>query len=291
MTMNMLKKAKYYIELVGMAFDSIGQVIVDSKFALVQLHKSDSAAIIPLAGVDQPTFSEVIFYTHCLSYLHEIPAYVRPARGNAFTKPIEKEKADYLNKSYFDDLHTAYELINSFRLGPLAYVYFRFPGFSDVENILFSQKYLVASQEIALYSSALRQLDPLSEFLGYYRVIESVSGVNGKDWLAVNLGRLDNYDFGFLEYEIIGKERIRNQRRVNLFTLYRKRALSRLKILTKKISAKKIPEYFYNENRCGIAHGRTGVKTFDFDLNIREISLDVYLLKLLARMAIEDKSS
>jgi hypothetical protein len=208
MTAARLKKPKYFIELVGVAFDSIGQVIIDGKYALLQFRRSDSTAIIPLAGIDQPSFSEVVFYTHCLSYLHEIPAFVWPAKGNAFTKPIEKEKVDFLNKSYFDDLHTAYELINSFRLGPLAYVYFRFSGFSDVVNLRFSPKYAMASQEIALYSTALRQLDPLSEFLGYYRVIESVSGTNGKDWLAANLGRLDNYDFGFLEYEIIGEERI-----------------------------------------------------------------------------------
>jgi hypothetical protein len=284
-------KEKYYIELVGIANDSIGQVIIDSKYALVQLYKSDSTAITPLVSINQPTFSTVVFYTHCLTYLHDIPGFVWPANGKALTKPIEIGRADYLNQSYFDALRTAYEAINSFRFGPLGYIYFRCPGFSEKCNLSLSLKYSIVSQEIALYSTAVRQLDPLSEFLGYYRVIESVSGSNGKDWLSANLDRLKKYDFGFLEYEIVGDERIRNQRRKNLFSLYRKRALSRLRILTQKLSIKKIAEYFYNENRCGIAHGKTGVKTYDFDLNIREISQDVYILKLLARIAIEDKSS
>jgi hypothetical protein len=153
-------------------------------------------------------------------------------------------------------------------------------------------KYSIVSKELGLYSTALRQLDPLSEFLCYYRIIESISRDNGKDWLSVNLSRLENYDFGFLEFEVIGEERVRkNQRRKNLFGFYRRRALSRLKTLTARLSKKSIEEYFYNENRCGIAHGKTDVKSYDFGFNIREISQDVYILKLLARIAIENNSN
>jgi hypothetical protein len=61
-----------------------------------------------------------------------------------------------------------------------------------------------------------------------------------------------------------------------------------LKTLYSKISSNNIAEYFYNENRCGIAHGKTDIKVYDFGFNILEISQDLYILKLLARIAIED---
>ena len=48
-------------------------------------------------------------------------------------------------------------------------------------------------------------------------------------------------------------------------------------------------EYFYHENRCGIAHGKADIKEYDFGFNIEEISKDIYILKLLSRIAIEDK--
>ena len=283
------KKAQYFIEMVGMASDSVGQVTIDNKFALIQLHASSAAAIVPPIGADHPTFDEVVFYMNCLAYEHDIPAFIWPARGKALIKPLEKGKRDYIRNSYYDALHTAYEAINSFKLGPLGYVYFRWPGEYKPNNLPYAIKYSGVSKELSLYSTAVRQLDPLSEFLDYYRIIESVSGNNHKNWISSNLSSIEKYCFGFLEYEVVGEERIGNRRRQNLFSIYKRRALSRLKVLSVKLSEKSIVEYFYNENRCGIAHGKTDIKTYDFGYNIQEISQDVYVLKLLSRMAIEDK--
>ncbi len=284
-----IKKAEYFIELVGLASDSIGAVIIDEKYSLIQIHPSYITAIIPLINIESPSFNEVVFYTNCLAYLHEIPAFVRPARGKALVEPIEKEKISFTNNAYYEAIGIAYENINSLRLGSLAYVYFRWMDFEKITRLPLTLKYAALSQEISLYSTALRQLDPLSEFLNYYRVIESVSGNNGKDWILANLNRLEKYDFGFLEFEVVGKERVlKYQRRKNLFGFYRRRALLRLKTLTNRLSGRNIAEYFYNENRCGIAHSKTDIKVYDFGFNIREISQDLYILKLLARVAIDD---
>jgi hypothetical protein len=286
------KKAEYFVELVGLAKDSIGDVIIDEKYALIQLWSSDVAAIVPPAGRHHPSFDEVVFYTNFLAYSHEIPAFMYPEKGKALTKPIEKGRTSFIDQSYYASIRTAYEIINSLRLGPLAYVYFRWSGFRETMHIPVARRYSNVSREISLYSTAVRQLDPLSEFLNYYRIIESVSGSNGKHWILANLNRLEGYDFGFLEFEIIGEERVsKHQRRKNLFSSYRRRALSRLRFLNAKLSSKNIAEYFYNENRCGIAHGKTGIKTYDFGFNIKEISQDLYILKLLARMAIEDNAN
>lgn len=210
------KKTKYFIELVGLAKDSIGNVIIDEKYALIQLWHDDVAAIVPLSGFEHPSFDEVVFYTDYLAYSHEIPAFVRPSKERALTHPIERERANFINTTYYESLRTAYEIINSLRLGPLAYVYFRWPGFQETIHLPIATKYAHISKEISLYSMALRQLDPLSEFLNYYRIIESVSGNNGKDWILANISRLETHNFGFLEFEIIGEERVfRHQRRKN----------------------------------------------------------------------------
>jgi hypothetical protein len=65
--------------------------------------------------------------------------------------------------------------------------------------------------------------------------------------------------------------------------------MARLNKLNKELVGRSLAEYFYNENRCGIAHGISNIKEYDFSYNIEEISNDVYILKLLARIAIEDK--
>ena len=43
------------------------------------------------------------------------------------------------------------------------------------------------------------QFEPFSDFLHYYRIIESVDRGNGKEWIRANLDRIENFDFGFLE--------------------------------------------------------------------------------------------
>ena len=164
------KKAEYSIDLTGLAINSVGQVIVDEKYALVQLYKTDIIAIVPPEKHDHPSFDEAVFYTNFFAYSHEIPTFLSPPKGKALIKPIENTRASLINDNYYNSLRIAYESINSLRLGPLGYVYFRWPGFEKTTYLPITSKFAIASKEISLYSTAIRQLDPLSEFLGYYRI-------------------------------------------------------------------------------------------------------------------------
>lgn len=47
--------------------------------------------------------------------------------------------------------------------------------------------------------------------------------------------------------------------------------------------------YLYEVNRCGIAHGKSGPRLYDFAEDVREVARDVFILKLLARLAIQDE--
>lgn len=274
--------------MVGIASDCLGSVTIDSKYALIQAHPTGSIAIVPPVGADHPTFEEAVFYTNCLAYEHDLPAFICSVKRKALIQPIEKGRSNYINDSYFNSMDMAYEALNSIRLGPLSYVYFRWPGFGREVDLSYTKKYSGVTKELSLYSGAVRQLDPLSEFLGYYRVIESISGTNGKDWIAKNLPRLKSYNFGFLEFgsnDQLGRQ----SRRTNVFSIYKRRALARLKNLNSKLVGRSVAEYFYYENRCGIAHGKSNIREYDFKHDIEEVSRDVYILKLLSRIAIGDK--
>lgn len=279
------KDFKYGIEMPGLVSTCVESVTLDSKYAVIQLDPTYSLIILPPVGTDHPTFEETVFYTNCLAYEHDLPAFIRPVKKKALVQPIEKGRSNYINDSYFESLVMVYESLSSIRFGPLGYVYFRWPGFYREVDLPYTRKYLRVAKELSLYSTALRQFDPLSEFLGYYRVIESISGTNGKDWISNNLSRLKSYDFGFLEF---GSDGMYGRRR-NVFSIYRRRALTRLRNLESKLVGRSVAEYFYNENRCGIAHGKSKVKVYDFKYNIEEVSKDIYILKLLSRIAIEDK--
>jgi len=281
---------KYFIEMVGMASDCIDYVTLDSKYALIQVSPTYSIAIVPPVGADHPTFEEIVFYTNCLAYEHDLPAFICPVKRKALIQPIEKGRSQYINDSFFDSLGMACEAINSIRLGPLGYVYFRWPGFERKVDLLYTKKYSKVAKELSLYSTALRQIDPLSEFLDYYRVIESISGADGRDWILENLSRLKGYNFGFLKFGSDASPRIRkHSRSINVFSVYRRRALARLRILTRQLARRSVAEYFYVENRCGIAHGKRNIKEYDFRYNIEAISKDNYILKLLSRIGIEDR--
>ena len=75
----------------------------------------------------------------------------------------------------------------------------------------------------------------------------------------------------------------------DLMAIYRRRALRRLKSLsTKHQTPAKIADYLYHVNRCGIAHGRRIVRA-DIVPSYFEMVRDTYIMRLLARMAIDEK--
>lgn len=282
------KDLEYFIEMPGLASESVGRVGFDDKYALIQVYPTYSLAVASPVGQPLPQFAEVIFYANCLSYDHDLPVFIAPVHSTALRSPIEKGPPDYIDQSYYQSLAMAFEAINAIRLGPLGYVTFRWPGFEKDREIYYTKEYSNVSQELSLYSTALKQVDPLSEFLSYYRIIESVSSGNGKDWVRTNVSSFRDYDFGFLSFGSDGAVP-EPRRRTNLFSVYRRRAKSRLRELQRRLVGRDIADYFYNEIRCGIAHGKRNVKDYDYNYNIVEVAQDIYILKLLARIALEGK--
>ncbi len=283
-------KIKYFLDFPGIYYDSDLIALIDNKYKIyLKVHPPTPIMIIDSI----PTFEELIFYTDCIAYVHDIPGF--------FYQPVQKQNKPIINpiikipkynnfseeKCYNLALEQIYSSIVDIKMN--AEVCFKWnKAYFETINIPLTLMFYKVAEEINMYSIALKQLDPLTEFLCYYRIIERISGDNGKQWKRNNLPRLNKYDFGFLEVVDSIKHR-RQNRRKNLFSFYRRRSMNRIlklrRILPQKIS---IEEHLYNDTRCAIAHGKDFIK-YDYKNNLKEVSLDAYIVKLLSRIAIEDK--
>lgn len=308
-----LQLAKYVLCPFGLATDHIGNIIVDHTIALTQGRPDGNLYLCPLTGKPQPTASVAWYYADCIAYEHDIPVIVLPTRGDferfgyryahsGRTTPevvhvanLDNDKtithirpalsAKWLVKEHYSEaLCSILENVREIRQGPLTFIEFRHQSWDGTLNLAYTSKYSSAAQEIHLYSVALRQADSLSEFLCYYRVIESATKSNGTTWIASSLDALSVHNFGRIT---IGHEGVRRPR--NLLSIWRSRALRRLSVLRHRFgSAAAIATYLYNTNRCGIAHGKTIVRA-DITPSYFEVVRDTYVLKLLARLAIDQK--
>ena len=312
-----LQLAKYILCPFGLAYASVGDTVVDHTIALVQAPPDGNICLCPLTGTPQPTESVAWYYADCIAYEHDIPVIVLPTRGDferfgyrfAHSGRTTPEVVHTVNmhtgrrsrrthtlpglsaksavKDYYcGSLCSILESVREIRQGPLTFVSFRHKSRAGTLNLEYTSKYSSAAQEIHLYSVALRQADSLSEFLCYYRVIESATNSNGKNWVASSLAALSAHKFGRI---VIEHEWDWRPRRRNLLSIWRSMALKRLSVLRHRFgSDDKIARYLYNTNRCGIAHGGSIVRA-DITPSYFEVVRDTYMLKLLARLAIDQK--
>ena len=283
-------KIKYFLDFPGIYYDSDLIALIDNKYKIhLRVHPPTPIMIIDSI----PTFEELIFYTDCISYVHDVPGF--------FYQPVQKQNKSiikpiitipkYNNFSeescYNLALEQMYSSIVDIKIN--AQVCFKWnKAYFETINIPLTLMFYKVAEEINMYSMALKQIDPLTEFLCYYRIIERISGNNGKEWIRNNLPRLKKYDFGFLEVADLINRRRQNKRK-NLFSFYRRRSANRILKLRKTLPQKvSIEKHLYNETRCAIAHGKDVIK-YDYKNNLKKVSLDTYVVKLLSRIAIEDK--
>lgn len=286
---------KYYAEVVGLNNSSIGGTI-DGTIRMIQEFSSYTVGFCPLPKYPHPNFNKVLFYGNCISYLLDCPVIVLPQKAEFYknrfdhlpiTRPLPslKPALNHVYDSFNRELCVALESIWAMRCGPLVSVEFASEKYNYDSDFQFTKLYQCVTKELQLYSTSLRQLDPLSEYLAYYRILESTNQNNAKGWIEKSLNRIFNFPIEAVNV-IDGMTR----RKADLYKLYRRRAKVRLSFLKKQFGTEKsVAEYLYNENRCGIAHGKSKIKKSDFNEDYFSIVKDNYIIKLLARLAIEDK--
>ncbi|MFH1653572.1 MAG: methylamine utilization protein MauJ [Pseudomonadota bacterium] len=281
-------KADYFIDLIGIHGWNRLTTLVDSKYLLYHIDPGCSVAVLSPVKEKQLLFSDVLFYANCLAYEHEIPTHISYVnKSKFFIHPsIMHWKTDgstfkYGSDDYQKALKSVYDSLVDVKHS-VGMIKYKYDNINKLIDIPYTNRYGKIKEVIALYASALRQVDPLSEYLNYYRILECISDDNGKKWIEANINKIHDYDFGFLEISVP----LTQGRRKNLFSIYKRRAVKRIN----KIKCKNIAEYLYSDIRCGIAHSKRGSKVFDFDTTMSDIGEDCYIVKLLARIAIESMS-
>lgn len=310
--------AKFVLLPFGLLPDSVGDVTIDNRIRLIQAHPHSDLFLCPLVGSPQPRESEAWYYADCIAYEHDIPVivlprmtdfrrfryrYIHSGRVRSEERTIIHIDSGHANKHstytvhplppdkvvrtfYVEQLCMILDEIRQLRHGPLTYVGFRHADADGRLDIPYATQYARVAKEVHLYATALRQADALGEFLGYYRVVEAATTSNGKVWIADALGRVRSHNFGVIP---IAHEEDHRPR--NLLRILRRRALRRVSTLRSTYpSSSKIAAYLYNVQRCGIAHGQRIVRA-DITPSYFEVVRDTYVMKLLARLAIDEKLS
>jgi hypothetical protein len=163
--------------------------------------------------------------------------------------------------------------------------HFRRRGDQEWPDLPYLNRFSALSASLSIYATGLRQLDPLGEFLHYYRVLENADGKNGKQELARVLPLLWTHPFGRLPAQLWHHHSAAFK--ADLLARWKRRAVARLAYLARR--SINVADHLYSRGRCGIAHGKTGIRTLDAGSDLIEIACDVPLVKMLARVSIDSR--
>ncbi len=284
------KSAKCWLLADGIWAASVGNVTLDDRFLLRDVEGS-GLALVSRRGEPPPTFAEALFYARCLSFDHECPVVV-VGRGIGRFGP----RPWLSTKSFEPEWAQVQELLSEIqrrRSGGGVALFRRPQRLSEFEyfNLPLSARYGQVADMLAMYATALLQVEPLGEYLHYYRVVERAARLesgnpsnNGKDWVERHLQKLATFSFGELWLQKSGAGQVAHR---SLFQLLQRRAVEAFHRLGK--NAADTSKYLYGALRCGIAHS-SGPKTFDFGGDVKEVGQALPIVKLLARIAIENLS-
>jgi hypothetical protein len=308
------------LQIHGFGTELLGGMLVDDSHYLEGEEASSYFYLIPVESSEPVTYSLGSFVADCLAFEHATPFQALP-RPNSFSiddvpwtiKP--RHRAD-IPDLYLNDLTEAYERAAAITEGLWFHPEFRYdlPTASTVEHkgyevihLNFSKVYARVSQSLHLHNAAVRQTDPLGQFLNYYRIIENLTGTNGKSWVERSVGSLGDYKLNIFATHAVVHDRRRvrlidcvdrtarkhlrkarlyqRAKAYNFTEVLRACAVARLDEL-KTHTEQQIARRFWNTNRCGISHGNT-IRRHDIDTDFKEILADLKLVRYLARLIIE----
>ena len=270
----------YGIVMPGLRARSLDAVLFDGDCLLIE--DRDWIALHAAKGAPRST-ARAVFFANVLAYVHDAPVGFWPLVGKPLTRSVFGDEKGHHHS--FEQIARIHELIHAGRVGSMASYDFKWSSPTGTSlDVPVTTAFGPATDLLAFYATALRQHDPLSEFLHYYRVLEAIDGANGKKWIANHLASLTTHKFGAL---LIDPDDPPRRPRRDLLQHYTRRAVKRRdQLVATRVD---IPTQLYNNLRCGIAHAKTGVKTFDFGPDVAEVTRDLPLTKMLARIAIDSR--
>lgn len=256
----------------------------------VLFHDMPGSWLVPFRRdfCDPVPFDEVLFLSNCIAFDHDMPTFVQPTvhapTSDPPIVPLVPSPGRADETLYYQSLGTALSQAVDIRLG-LHGLVMRYDEDDAPLLTRFEERFADRSEVLGLYAMATRQVDVLSEYLCLYRVLEAPGHDDGKPFVASHLSQLETYDFGSLAAsEFPGSS-------VDVFDIYRRRALDRLAGLRRTLPADTgVAEHLY-KRRNSLAHGKSKVLVEDFGDAVASVAAEVPIVKLLARMAVEGHRS
>jgi hypothetical protein len=285
------RRAQWHLHVPSLSGGSAGTLTFDGgRAALVENSRGPELAIVLPTGGGQLSLSDAVFYANCLAYEHDVPVTVSKRSGRIhaylplFPGPARRDNfsAEILVTETMAQLAVARVGDGG---GDAVLIHFRCRGDEEWPDLPYSKRFAALAEPLSLYATGLRQLDPLGEFLHYYRVLENADRKNGKHELARVLPLLATHSYGRLPAQLWHHHRAAFK--TDILTRWKRRAVARLAQLTRR--SVNVADYLYAGGRCGIAHGKIGIRTLDADSDLLELSRDVPLLKMLARISIDTR--
>lgn len=273
------KNVKYFAYIPGLIDNTCSQIKIDNKYFLEQTDPAQGGYFY-LKPIKKNVLKleDIIFYFNCLSFENESPFWIFE-NGNDIKL---FDSIDPFNKYE----NNPFCLLDEIQFLKFGIILISFLDNEEDDNfiikLMYSKKYHNKKNELSLYSQALKQSDPFFEYLNYYRIIESIEKSNGKGWIKENIENINDFNFGKLKGATQNKTK---KIEIDTYEILKNKYSERLKYIKKNIGMP-IEKYLYNVNRCGIAHGKDPI---DFNIHLSEIQSDVYVMKLLAKMAIIKK--
>ena len=281
-------KRRVEIECYNLGTECLGAVLIDDAYWLEGCEASNSFFLIPREATQVIPYSTASFYADCIGFEHDFSALAIPAKDFYL---IDADIPWPCWHKYLRDPTPAADFITILResaeianrlwngLGPSAAFRYDWIDHSTAEvdgyevvAIDWTTRYSKVRPAIHLYCAALRQSDPLTAYLCFYRIIENCSGSNGKDWIASMIDSdLETSSIAWCECppdtivpeyvaHIVRPDRLKKIHHgevwTNFFEIVRAIAVARRNELIQQFTPREIATRLYNDNRCGIAHGR-----------------------------------
>lgn len=284
-------KAHWFVVLAGIADAWLHDFEVDGQWRLHHGNPAmSSLGVFPWMDQDPPaSLGDAAWIADCLAFDHDAPVGIAPSAWNPGTtfphQPVSPLAGQEGFRWYFDDLLKAYAAAAEIRFGDSYSV--RYGSDEDSVGTDFSSRFKGRESLVAMYATAARQADIMSEYLGLYRVVEAEDGDNGTTFAAAHLASLQGADFGVLRvrpmHEPDGGR--------NAFEVYRERALAEIQRVRSSGTeiedpGKHVASHLYRM-RNSLAHGKRDVRVLDFDSQVGDVARALPIVKLLARLAIE----
>jgi hypothetical protein len=287
-----LDKLHWFVVFVGIADRYLWGFEADGWQMLYGDPAMGHLGILPTNGRAPATIDDARWLADAFAFDHDAPVGIWPAWVGDWPTAMPKDQAAHpviqpvipfersFTSWYWEHINMSYMAAAELRFnGSLV---LRYDGEATAPGTTFSARFRGREEQVGLYAMAVRQPDPLAEYLCLYRVLESAERSNGKAFIRSNLPAIWEHDFGEL---IVMPDDPSNEPGLNAFDVYLERARDEVSRLS-AAGITDLADYLY-DIRNSLAHGKHRALTARHVHRFEDAGRALVIVRLLARIAVE----